>query len=181
MTKALGKGKKARSFSGCKCCKQAKRKCPEERPQCSICEKLGLKCEYDLNFLFRCEMVDFSGHISKAARITRPAPQRSQRRSISPALDHPPSPQKYIEYEFIDESASIMSPAGTFSERSPTPISSPPISPMNLLLEAANANNDILTPPQSPDNWNFNHADVDKAERRPERQCLPASLKFILN
>jgi len=37
--------KKARSFSGCKCCKQAKRKCPEERPRCSICEKLGLKCE----------------------------------------------------------------------------------------------------------------------------------------
>jgi len=40
MTKISGKGKKARSFSGCKCCKQAKRKCPEERPQCSICEKL---------------------------------------------------------------------------------------------------------------------------------------------
>jgi Fungal Zn(2)-Cys(6) binuclear cluster domain len=39
------KGKKARSFSGCKCCKQAKRKCPEEHPQCSICVKLGLKCE----------------------------------------------------------------------------------------------------------------------------------------
>lgn len=85
-----------------------------------------------------------------------------------------------------------MSPAGTFSERSPTPISSPPISPMNLLLEAANANNDLLTPPQSPDNWDFHHVDVDKAgilssysvlieEHRPERHCLPASLKFILN
>jgi len=45
MTKVSGKGKKARSFSGCKCCKQAKRKCPEERPKCSICEKLGLECE----------------------------------------------------------------------------------------------------------------------------------------
>ena len=45
MPKAMSKGKKARSFSGCKCCKQAKRKCPEEHPQCSICAKLGLKCE----------------------------------------------------------------------------------------------------------------------------------------
>jgi hypothetical protein len=88
-----------------------------------------------------------------------------------------------------------MSPAGTFSERSPTPVSSLAISPIPallLLVEAAHADENILTPPQSPDNWNFKEVDVVKAgtpslcfiliaDTCPERRCLPASLKFILN
>jgi hypothetical protein len=63
---------------------------------------------------------------------------------------------------------------------------------LNLLLEAAQADDNILTPPQSPDNWNFKDVDIVKtgtlslcliliADTRPERHCLPASLKFILN
>jgi Fungal Zn(2)-Cys(6) binuclear cluster domain len=185
MTKVLGRRKKARSFSGCKCCKQAKRKCPEERPQCSTCEKLGLKCEvgppldmvanlvqYDLNFLFRCELVDFSGRISKAARITRPGaspilvladpadPVRRQNRTTSPSssLDSPtPSPPQYIHYEFIDESPSIvMSPTVNSYEHVPTPMSRrhSSVPAFSLLLKAAHEEEmkPLIppTPPHSP-------------------------------
>jgi hypothetical protein len=80
------------------------------------------------------------------------------------------SPQKFIKYEFVDESASIMSPTLT-QERSPTPIS--PItedSPaFTLLLEAANANpptpNQMLTPPQSPDETDYKTVDAGNSNQ----------------
>ena len=44
MKKASPKRKKARLFGGCKCCKQSKRKCPEEHSQCSRCEVYHIFC-----------------------------------------------------------------------------------------------------------------------------------------
>jgi hypothetical protein len=71
----------------------------------------------------------------------------------------PTSPRKIIKYEFIDESASIMSPTLT-QERSLSPISRSEDfsdSAFTLLIEAANSKTtsadlrQVLTPPQSPD------------------------------
>lgn len=126
-------------------------------------------------------MVDFDGHVSKAARITRPgififmvkhrliyiAPLKTENRSCTIVRDCPPSPQKYIVYEFIDESASIMSPTLT-QERYPTPApadSDSSKTAIKLLLEAAQADSSpeshpfMLTPPQSPDGSAFNTTD----------------------
>jgi hypothetical protein len=37
--------KKMRSFRGCQGCKQAKRRCTEERPTCQACAKAGRECQ----------------------------------------------------------------------------------------------------------------------------------------
>jgi Fungal Zn(2)-Cys(6) binuclear cluster domain len=37
--------KKMRSFRGCTACKNAKRRCTEERPVCASCAKAGRECE----------------------------------------------------------------------------------------------------------------------------------------
>jgi len=118
-------------------------------------------------------MVDFSGHISKAARITRPGMfsrdsadssdrAKKAKQETQPNASYeshlPPSPQKYIHYEFIDESASIMSPTYSFDAQSPSPVTLlSPIPSFNLLLKAAEEEGMNhkpahlpLTPPQSP-------------------------------
>jgi hypothetical protein len=94
------------------------------------------------------------------------APLKTDHRPCTISRDCPPSPQKYIVYEFIDESASIMSPTLT-QERSPTPTSEESDSnstAFKLLLKAAHADTSpdslsfILTPPQSPDGSAYNTA-----------------------
>jgi len=76
----------------------------------------------------------------------------------------PLSPQKYIHYEFIDESATIMSPTLT-QERSPSPSTryAESESPLAMLIEAANANptslSQTLTPPTTPSAVEFKTAD----------------------
>lgn len=121
-------------------------------------------------------MVTFDGHISKAARITRPgnslptlywtstdfqAPLENRKPLTTKTHETHTSPRKIIQYEFIDESASIMSPILT-QERSPSPSSrSADSPPFTLLLEAVNANPSpvnpsyVLTPPQTPDGSAF--------------------------
>ncbi len=87
------------------------------------------------------------------------APLDTGKRHVTNYHDIPPSPRKIIQYEFIDESASIISPT-VAQERSLSPISrtaDSPDSAFTLLLEAANSKTtsvdpgQVLTPPQSPD------------------------------
>lgn len=223
MTKALGRGKKARSFSGCKCCKQAKRKCPEERPQCSICEKLGLKCEV-CNFSYMSDMTSMiltfyfgakwsislvisqRPHVSHDLvswssdfELTWSDPAKRPKRDTAPATtsydsQSPLSPKKYIQYQFIDESAALMSPTHSHDARSPSPFSSvESTSPaIGLLLKAAHEEDlkqipAIPTPPQSPPEMPFlEHKRI--FAKWMSLTCLvimdkplPSSLQFILN
>jgi hypothetical protein len=134
-------------------------------------------------------MVDFSGHVSKAARITRPGtcpstkptkilltppdPVKKQKRESTPSCETPSSPPLHnvIQYEFIDESTSIMmSPTLTPPfDAPPSPIS-PLRSPepaLSLLLKAAHEEElrpsaAIPTPPQSP-----------PEEYAPQQQRIP--------
>jgi hypothetical protein len=117
-------------------------------------------------------MVDFSGHVSKAARITRSGissfclvlisldPVRKTKHKVTQTAGLPAPPHKIIQFEFIDESATLMFPSWSFHQRtsteSPTPSVESPNSAFGMLLEAANVNDSestssILTPPQSPD------------------------------
>ena len=112
-------------------------------------------------------MVGYDGHVSKAQRITRPgiltsvfsstnkiAPLKSQKVTM-PVHPPPLSPKKYTHYEFIDESAAIMSPTLT-QERSPTPSTRhfDAESSLGMLIEAVNASpsftTQTMTPPSSP-------------------------------
>jgi len=132
-------------------------------------------------------MVDFEGHVSKAQRITRPAQARSD---LYPHDDthheDRPSPQRYIHYEFIDESATLMMSPTMSHDRSATPTPAPTDSPLpafSLLLEAVNADShkpdpaqDFPTPPESPDEVTMN-----PIEQIRKPQTLRGSLEFILN
>jgi len=83
-------------------------------------------------------------------------------RGKSPPLEHPPSPHKIIQFEFIDEYPALMSDTYHY-ERTPTPSPPPtsvesPNTALGLLLEAANVSDGgssdsrigMPTPPLSP-------------------------------
>ena len=156
-----------------------------------------------MDFLFRRESVDTEGHVSKAPRITRPgnlaysfntcfgkinssvflAPRESTKLHVVTCPDFVALPHRVIEYQFIDESASIMSPT-LARHRSPSPhntdasrssysstssSSGSPKSAFSLLLEAATTKpmtmpdtHQVPTPPQSPGELALNYGEISK-------------------
>jgi hypothetical protein len=102
-----------------------------------------------------------------------PAPKKAEIYSLSASYDCLTKAQTHIQYEFIDESASIMSP---IHEQSPTPsfgTADSPGSGFTMLLEAAHSAKashpeiQTLTPPQSPIEPGLKEADmIRKFSRR---------------
>jgi hypothetical protein len=98
----------------------------------------------------------------------------------------PPSPQKYVYYQFIDESASIMSPTWNFEVNTPCPSADcpSPIPSFNLLLKAAEEeelkhtpDTSPLTPPQSPPETTLDHKGIYLFD--PSDTSRQTSPKFI--
>ncbi|SJM83010.1 uncharacterized protein ZBIST_0785 [Zygosaccharomyces bailii] len=72
---------KGRTFTGCWPCRLKKRRCDENKPQCSLCKRHGDRCCYDVKLVWLDENIYKNAHGRYSSRAQLAGPHRRRRMS----------------------------------------------------------------------------------------------------